>query len=103
MRPSINRVSQRRTISVTGGNTFGLTKPLRPASSQAASTSAIGMILVSKCMPGHQSPEPGEIAAGEQVAEDCEVDHHGQHGGVGADAPVSKDQVTEAGFGGDEL
>src|SRR4051812_27228819 len=103
MRPSTNSITQRQTISLTGGKTLGLTSAPRLTSSQAASTSATGAILMSKGMPGHRAPQPYEIETVEEVAEGAEPDHHGQHGIVGAYTAVRKDEIAEAGLGGDEF
>src|SRR5262245_29644983 len=95
MRPSANTVNHRKTISVTGGNTLGLTKPVRATSSHAARTAAIGRILMSKGMPGHQPAQSGKIESIEQIAERREPDHDRQHGVVGARAAVGEDQIAE--------
>src|SRR3990172_10398256 len=111
--PSTNRATQRITISETGGNTNGLTQPAPVTSSHASRTSAIGTTrvspatrrgcLVSEGMPGHQPAQPGEVEPVEQVTEHRKVDHHRQHGVVGAHAAVRENQVTEPGLRRNEL
>src|SRR3954467_4879889 len=103
MRPSTNSATQRKAISLTGGKTWGLTSAARLTSSQAASTSATGAILMSKGMPGHRAPQAREIETVEEVAEGAEPDHHGQHRVVGAHPAVRKDEVAEPGLGRDEF
>src|SRR2546430_10155695 len=103
MRPSLYSAKNRSTISVTGGNTFGLTKSRRATSSQARSTSPMGTNLVRKGMPAHEPAQAGEVEAVEEVADRREPDHHCQHGVVGADAAVGKDEIAEAFLRRDEL
>ena len=103
MRPSANTCTKRTAISLTGGKTFGLTTPARATSSQAPSTTTIGMSLVSKGMPGHQPAQPGEVEPIEQEPEYRKIDYDRQHGIIGTGSAIGEDQIAEAGVRGDEL
>src|SRR6478609_9190918 len=103
MRPSANTCTHRTAISLTGGNTFGLTTPARATSSQAPSTTRIGINLVSKGMPRHQPAQSGKVEPIEQEAEHRKIDHDRQHGIVGAGPTIGEDQIAESGLRRDEL
>src|SRR4030095_12285777 len=103
--PSTISVAQRSTISDTGGKTYGLTKCARVASSQASSTMPTGTTRVStvdqrdrsmsECMPGHCAAQPDHIQPVQQVAEESEIEHHGEHRIVRAHAPIRADEIAE--------
>src|SRR5437762_8544968 len=103
MVPDVNIANQRRTISVTGGKTYGFTQWARVTSSQIARTIATGRTLMSKGMPSHEPAQAGEVEAVEEVAERRQPDHHREHGVVRADAAIGKDKVAQSRLGRDEL
>src|SRR3981081_4728710 len=77
--PSINTVTQRITISDTGGNTKGFTRCIRVTTTPAMSSPATGRKrarLVSERMPGKQPAQAGEVETIEQTTQHREVDHH---------------------------
>src|SRR5215207_8905313 len=86
-------VTQRMTISVTGGKTNGFTTPVRVTSSQASRKPPIGSMRASAAwprpssvgerMPGHVAAQRRKVQPVEQIAERGQPDDHRQHRVVG--------------------